>query len=278
MEQKHFHAICDNGQLPDPRTINIRNIVEDMWPIYQDTVKSYLSELADAAMALEAGRDIDEYIPVIRRVLHSIKGSSGVVGLTEVSDVCQWAESAFEEITDTTASADMLLKIKAWIETVINYISEGDISADQQLQLNRIKQKPKLKALIIDDDPVCRQRLNSLLGDYFDCSLAVNGREGFEAYIESRAQNNPYDLITLDMNMPAFDGRETIQAIRQWEDENGVEGNDVKIIIITSEADSIDIVSSLKQSGETYIVKSAPAEKLLDEIAKLGLLQVVKER
>ena len=171
----------------------------------------------------------------------------------------------------------MLLKVKDWIEAVIEYISESDISADKQRQLNRAKEKPKLKALVIDDDPVCRQRLNSLLGDFFDCSFAINGREGLEAYIESRAQNNPYDFITLDINMPELNGHETLQAIRQWENENGVEGiNSVKIIMTTSESASKQIFSSFKQGCETYVIKSAMAEKLLDEIAKLGLLKIIK--
>lgn len=275
MGKKDLRAICDSGQLPDPKTINVLNLVKDLWPIYQETTKSYLSELEVAAIALEAGCDIEENVPLIRRLLHSIKGSSGVVGLTDVSDLCHQAELAFEEITDTTASADMILKVKDWIEAVIKYISESDISDDKQHQLNRIKEKPKLKALVIDDDPVCRQRLNSLLGDFFDCSFAVNGREGLEAYIESRVQNNPYDFIALDINIPELNGHETLRAIRQWENENGVEGtNSIKIIMITSESTSKHIFSSFKQGCEAYVIKSDLTEKLLDEIAKLGLLKI----
>lgn len=131
MGKKDLHAICDNDQLPDPKTINVLNLVKNLWPIYQESTKSHLSELEVAAIALEAGCDIEENVPLIRRLLHSIKGNSGVVGLTNVSDLCHQAELAFEEITDTTASADMLLKVKDWIEAVIKYISESDISDDK---------------------------------------------------------------------------------------------------------------------------------------------------
>jgi two-component system chemotaxis response regulator CheY len=107
--------------------------------------------------------------------------------------------------------------------------------------------------------------------------LTVNGREGLEAYIESKVQNNPYDFVTLDINMPELNGHETLQAIRQWENENGVDGSGcVKIIMTTSESTSKHIFSSFKQSCEAYVIKSAMAEKLLDEIAKLGLLRIVK--
>lgn len=277
MGKKDNSEIFANGQLPDPKTVSLVDLIDDMWGVYCDTVSSLLNELEVAAMALEAGRDIDENVPLIRRLLHSIKGDSGVIGLGEVSSICHEAESAFEETTDTAASAGMILKVKDWIEAVIEYVSKGDISANKQRQLNEIEKKPKLKALIVDDDEVCRQRLHSLLRDFFDCSFAADGRQGLEAYIDSRLQNNPYDFITLDINMPELDGHETLQAIRQWENDNGAEGlSAVKIIMTTSESTSKHIFSSFNEGCEAYVVKSDMDEQLLDEIAKLGLLRVVK--
>lgn len=276
MTKKDSHAIFESGKLPDPKSVNTADLVEDMWSIYLETTKSHLSELEGAAMALEAGRDTEENIPLIRRILHSIKGNSGVVGLADVGDICHRTETAFEEISDTTASVDILLKVKDWVETVVKYISESDISANKQQQFDEAESGPKLKALIIDDDPVCRQRLKSLLGDFFDCSFATNGREGLEAYIESRKQKSAYNFITLDINMPELNGHETLQAIREWESENNLEGDSVKIIMTTSEDASKHIFSSFNQGCEAYVIKSALTEKLLDEVAKLGLLKVVK--
>ena len=264
------------GQLPDPKTVDVPSLIEDMWEVYRDTVCSLLTELEAAAMALEARQDIEENTALIRRLLHSIKGDSGMAGLTDVSDICHQAESAFEEITDIPAAADMILKVKDWTEAVIAYISEGNICADRQ-QLKETKEKSKLKALIVDDDEVCRQRLHSMLQDFFDCSLAVNGREGLEKYIESRQQNHPYDFIALDINMPELNGHETLKAIRHWEKENSADGvNGVKIIMTTSESASKHIFSSFKQGCEAYVIKTDIGEKLLDEIAKLGLLKIVK--
>jgi len=89
MGRKDLHAICRNGQLPDPRTINCLNLVEDIWPVFQETTESQLSELEVAVRALENGCKIEENTSLIRRSLHSIKGNSGVVGLAEVHDICQ---------------------------------------------------------------------------------------------------------------------------------------------------------------------------------------------
>jgi CheY-like chemotaxis protein/HPt (histidine-containing phosphotransfer) domain-containing protein len=277
MDIKGFVEKCINGQLPDPKNIDLTNLVEDMWDTYYDTISSLLSELEAAAMALEAGKDVEESASLIRRLLHSIKGDSGMSGMIEVHDICHQTESAFEDMTDISASADMILKVKDWMESVIRHISQVDIAADKQEQINQIKEKPKLRALVIDDDTVCRQRLRSILEGFFDCSFAVNGQQGLEEYIESRTHGNAYDFITLDINMPELNGHETLEAIRQWEYDNGVEGLDaVKVVMTTSEDASKHIFSSFRQGCEAYVVKSGMGDKLLDEITKLGLLKVVK--
>ncbi len=277
MEIKEFVAKCLKGGLPDPKTVSVANLTEDIWETYRDTVSSLLAELEAAAMALESGQNVDEQQALIRRLLHSIKGDSGMTGLDDVHDFCHEAETAFEEVSDISVSSEMILKIKDWIDAVIEYIANGDIAAEKQQQLDGIEEKDKLKALIIDDDRVCRERLQSILQNFFDCTFAVNGREGLEAYIESRQQDDPYKFITLDINMPELNGHETLEAIREWEVANGIEGLDgVKIIMTTSEGSSKHIISSFKQGCEAYVTKTNMGEKLLDEIAKLGLLRVVK--
>jgi len=277
MGTNEFVEMCLNGGLPDPKTISVINLTEDIWETYRDTVGSLLAELEAAAMALESGQNVDEQAALIRRLLHSIKGDSGMAGLEDVHDLCHEAESAFEEVSDLSVSSDMILKIKDWIDAVIDCIANGDLAAEKLQQLDGIKEKDKLKALIIDDDRVCREMLQSILQDFFDCTFAVNGREGLEAYIESRQQNDPYKFITLDINMPEMNGHETLEAVRKWEDANGIEGLDgVKIIMTTSEGSSEHIMSSFRQGCEAYVTKSNMGEKLLDEIAKLGLLKVVK--
>ena len=119
--------------------------------------------------------------------------------------------------------------------------------------------------------------MQSILQGFFDCAFAVDGQAELDAYIESTEQGIGFDFITLDINMPKLNGHETLECIRKWETENGIEGLDgVKIIMTTSEGSSEHIMSSFRQGCEAYVVKTNMGEKLLDEIAKLGLLKVVK--
>ena len=180
-------------------------------------------------------------------------------------------------MSDGVASAGMILKVKDWTQSILDHLSNTDVASNKQESVCNVTEKPKLKALIIEDEEICRVRLRSILQDFFDCSFAVNGREGLDAYVESRRQNNPYDFITLDINMPEMNGHETLLAIRKWEDENNIRGLDcVKIIMTTSEGTSKHILSSFKQGCEAYVLKSRMGDKLLDEVVNLGLLKIVR--
>lgn len=235
-----------------------------------------LCELEAAAMDLEAGQNAAENLATIRRLLHSIKGDSGMTGFVDVHNFCHQAETFFEEITDTSAKANMVLRVKDWIEAVINHVSGIDIVAHQESRAEEAR-KQRLKALVVDDDTVCRERLEMLLSDFFDCSFAVDGQQGLEMYIESRQQDSPYDFITLDINMPRLNGHDTLQAIRRYETEHGIAGLDgMKVIMTTSESESKHILGAFREGCEAYVVKLNMGDKLLDEIAKLGLLKVVK--
>ena len=155
METKDFFGLKTGERLPDPTSVNVSNMIEDMWGTYKDAVTSLLCELEAAAMDLEAGQNTAENLATIRRLLHSIKGDSGMTGFADVHNFCHQAETFFEEITDTSAKADMVLKAKDWIEAVINHVSGIDIVARKESHAQEAA-KQRLKALVVDDDKVCR--------------------------------------------------------------------------------------------------------------------------
>ena len=276
MDKQLVSDLKSKNPLPDPSGISVKDILEDIWGTYRDAVGSLLSELEAAAMEFEAGTNADENAALIRRLLHSIKGDSGMSGLPDIHDMCHAAESVFEELTDNVEAADMVLRVKDWMEAVINFIETGDFAEEKQQQVEEKKGK-RLRVLVIDDDTVCRTRLKAILGELFDVSFAEDGQAGLEEYIRTAEEGQPYDLITLDINMPRMNGHETLAAIRQYEEDNAISGLDgIKIVMTTSEDDSKQIFKAFRQGCEAYVTKSGMGDKLLDEIAKLGLLKVVK--
>jgi two-component system LytT family response regulator len=69
----------------------------------------------------------------------------------------------------------------------------------------------KIRTLIVDDEPLARERLSSLLSTEADIDVIGQSRDGEEA---ARAiQEHSPDLVFLDVQMPQLNGFEVIDAI-----------------------------------------------------------------
>jgi len=75
------------------------------------------------------------------------------------------------------------------------------------LKVNRIR------ALIVDDEPLARDRIRELLKDHPEVEVIAEARNGREA-IDSVANHNP-DLVFLDVQMPDLDGFSVLQNLKQ---------------------------------------------------------------
>ena len=64
-----------------------------------------------------------------------------------------------------------------------------------------------MKTLIVEDDFTSRLLLQELLKKYGRSHIAVNGLEAVEAVRLALDENEPYDLICLDILMPQMDGQ-----------------------------------------------------------------------
>ena len=131
-----------------------------------------------------------------------------------------------------------------------------------------------MKFLIVEDNFTARKLLQIYLRDHADCDVAVNGKEAVEAVRAALDEEQPYDLLCLDISMPEMDGQEALQAIRKIEKEHGIEGLDgVKVVMTTAFGDKENIMAAFNSGCESYLVKPINREKLFAEIEKLGLLQ-----
>ena len=118
-EKKNFSGIRNNSPLPDPSTINIPDDIDSLLEEYIESASAMLEELERATLEYEAGDNLPENAATIKRILHKIKGESGMVGIEDVAEFCHQTESAFEELTEEERP-DMLLRFKDWISTAIN--------------------------------------------------------------------------------------------------------------------------------------------------------------
>lgn len=118
MDNKIFSGIRNNSPLPDPNEIEIPDDIGNLLDEYIESASSMLDELEQATLEYEAGKNRPENAATIKRILHKIKGESGMVGIEDMAEFCHQAESAFEELAEDERP-DMLLRFKDWISTAI---------------------------------------------------------------------------------------------------------------------------------------------------------------
>ena len=129
-----------------------------------------------------------------------------------------------------------------------------------------------MKCLIVEDDFTARKLMQIYLSEFGECFVAVNGKEAVQAVTQAFEEDEPYDLIAMDIMMPEMDGIEALKAIRNLEKERGITGLDtVKVIMTTAKGQSQDIFDAFNTGCEAYLIKPIRKPDLIDEIRKLGL-------
>ena len=138
-----------------------------------------------------------------------------------------------------------------------------------------MRSKKDIRVLIVEDDFLARSLLSTLLSEYGVCHVAVNGREALDAIDRAFDENDPYDLICLDIMMPVMDGQEALQELRKMEARRGLKDLDTtKVIMVTAIDDSKNIMKAFRQGQcEAYLTKPLDRTKLIGHIRDLGLIE-----
>ncbi len=130
-----------------------------------------------------------------------------------------------------------------------------------------------MKILVVEDDFTSRILLQRYLSAYGDCHIAINGLEAVEAYKKSLTENQPYDLICMDIIMPEMSGQEALKIIRDIEKSNGILSSDgVKIIMVTAVEDVKNIFTAFNELCDTYLVKPIDKKRLEDQLRNMKLI------
>ena len=114
-----------------------------------------------------------------------------------------------------------------------------------------------IRILAVDDHPMLREGIASLVGSQPDMKLIAEASTGREA-LEQFRKHRP-DLTLMDLQMPDMDGVEAMVAICG-------EFPDARIIVLTTYKGDVKVLRALKAGARAFLLKGLLRKELLETI------------
>ncbi len=128
-----------------------------------------------------------------------------------------------------------------------------------------------MKILVVDDEMVSREKMKMIMGHFGECDAVESGADAMEKFVSAWNSWSPYDLISLDVQMPEMDGVEVLNRIRGMEREKNVpENKRVKVVMVTARSDKDTIMTSIQAGCNDYVVKPFDKTIVAKKLTKLG--------
>jgi twitching motility two-component system response regulator PilH len=114
--------------------------------------------------------------------------------------------------------------------------------------------------LIVDDNPVDRQRLEKLLGEAG--YMVATATDGIQA-VASVKRSKP-DAILMDVNMPEMDGFAATRALQA-----DASTKDIPVVLVTAKDQKADKAWGQMLGAKGYVTKPYTDEQLLSQVRNL---------
>jgi DNA-binding NarL/FixJ family response regulator len=115
----------------------------------------------------------------------------------------------------------------------------------------------RIRILIVDDHPVVRAGLTSMLSTYPELEVVGSASGGEQAL--AMLEKCKADIILLDLRMPKVNGVDVLVALKRLSSRP-------RVIVLTSFEGDEDIYQSMKAGAHGYLLKASPEEDMIEAI------------
>jgi methyl-accepting chemotaxis protein len=232
------------------------------------TVSQHEQNILNAMEEQETGgKQILESISRLRDITSSVKKGSDQ--MTESGDTLVRESDGFIKISkETVEGMNDILKGIHQINDSVSHVN--DMNMENNNNFESLKQETqkfndtigdeKKKILVVDDDSIHLEMVETVLHDDYDVSIAKSGKEALSLFHQGLVPQ----LILLDLIMPEMDGWIAYSRIRAISNLH-----DTPIAFFTSSIEPKDIEHAHEMGAVDYIKKPYEKNDLLNRVGKI---------
>lgn len=130
----------------------------------------------------------------------------------------------------------------------------------------------RTRSLIIDDEFASLIKMKVILSKYGSCETEMSANKAMLMFTEALNSDEPYTLVTFDINMPDINGIELLDEFTQLEKKFHKQ-HSVKIVV-SSSGTAENVIRAARSKCDAFIVKPAKREKVEQLLTDLGLCKI----
>jgi DNA-binding NarL/FixJ family response regulator len=118
----------------------------------------------------------------------------------------------------------------------------------------------KIKVMVVDDHPLMRVGVASIVNASSDMSVVAQTGTGEEAV--ALFQKHKPDVTLMDLRLPGMSGVDAIRAIRKTDSR-------ARFVVLTTYEGDADIHQALEAGAQGYLIKGMPYQTLVDALHRV---------
>lgn len=129
-----------------------------------------------------------------------------------------------------------------------------------------------MKILILDDELVSRAKMEVLMSTFGKCITVQDGQQAILEFKRAWEMGVPFNLVTLDIEMPGISGEQVLAQIREYETQAAVAPEKRALIfMVTGLSGKEQVLKCLSCGCQDYIVKPFNIKIIQEKLRNFGI-------